>query len=142
MRSAPFTSRKMLWFKAIARSQPISFLFTSRWAVDGSTWSLPRSQWYKKFLAQNSCLSSYMDTFPTFFEVLTLLSAIAWRHQPATDPEETSPLKMPTALSVGSGESKALAKGRNLRFCQKGFWFSQEETMNQITQLLISHGGL
>jgi len=60
-----------------------------------------------------------MDTFPTFFEVLTLLSAIAWRHQPATDPEETSPLKMPTALSVGSGESKALAKGRNLRFARR-----------------------
>src|SRR6267378_5254901 len=26
--------------------------------------------------------------------------------------------------------------------CQKGYWCSQEETMSQITQLLISHGGL
>src|SRR6266436_5938883 len=47
MRSAHCTSRRMLLSKATARFQPISFLFTDRSAADGSTWSLPRSQWHK-----------------------------------------------------------------------------------------------
>src|SRR5882762_3755740 len=57
MLSAHCTSRRMRLSKATARSQPISFLFTNRSAVDGRTWSLPHSQWHKVFLAQNSCLN-------------------------------------------------------------------------------------
>src|SRR5882762_4166292 len=61
MLSAHCTSRRMRLSKATVRSQPISFLFTNRSAVDGRTWSLPHSHWHKASLAQNSCLNDEPD---------------------------------------------------------------------------------
>src|SRR5258706_16391973 len=104
MPNARCIRRRTRSFKATALSQPISSRSTRLSVADGKTWSLPHSQRHRTFLAQNNRLSSYMDSSPSFFEVLTLLCAIAWRHQPATDPEETSPLETPTALTVGSKE--------------------------------------
>src|SRR5258706_8651247 len=118
MQNASCIRHRACLFKATGISQPILTRSTRLSVADGKTWSLPHSQRQRTFLAQNNRLSSYMDSSPSFFEVLTLLCAIAWRHQPATDPEETSPLETPTTLSVGSMESRALAKGRNLRFAR------------------------
>src|SRR6266481_4965966 len=61
MLSGHCTSRRIPWCKATARSQPISFLFTNRSAVDGKTWSLPPSQWHKMVPVQNDGPSRRYD---------------------------------------------------------------------------------